>query len=78
MIAAQRMGDGSHFLLFSLLLHEHSGVKSDMVRRPWELREWLLREICSDCFEANTDIVKYRNAGFGVSPLYGLPKEALA
>ena len=77
-IAAQRMGDGSYSLLFGLPLPEDSEVKTELVDKPRELREWLLREIYHDWAEANTDIVKYSDAGVGVWPLYGLPKDALS
>lgn len=76
-IAAQRMGDESYTLLFGLPLAEDLDVKRELVSKPKDLREWLLREIYHDWSQINTDIVKYSDAGCGLWPLYGMPKEAL-
>lgn len=77
-IAAQRMGDESYSLLFGLPLPEESTVKTDLIKRPKELREWLLRKIYHDWASVNTDILRYSDAGFGVWTLYGMPKDALS
>lgn len=77
-IAAQRTGDGSYSLLFGLPLSERSEIKSDLVKRPRELRDWLVREAYQDWAEVNSDIETYSDAGFGVWRLYGLPKDALS
>lgn len=76
-IAAQLMSDHSYSLLFGCPLPESSDVKTNLIHHHKELREWLLREIYPDWAAVNTDIVLYSDAGFGVWPLYGLPKEAL-
>lgn len=78
-IAAQRLGDGSYYVIVGLALPEHwAEENAALVQDSATLRQALVLGNFAEWAKVHTDLIAHSDSEFHVWPLYAMPTESLA